>query len=70
MPAKKKNPEQTPEENEFVQLGGELRWSGKGAHLFIPAEFIGWWPQVVLEVSEDRKTIALRCIAAPKGKKK
>ena len=70
MPTKKKNPDQTHEENEFVRLGGELRWTGQGAHLYIPAEFIGWWPQVIVEVSGDRKTITLKCQDVPKGKKK
>lgn len=44
--------------------------TGKGARLFIPAEFIGWWPQVMLEVSGDRKTITLKCTEKPKGKKR
>lgn len=52
---------QQEEDNEFLDAGGSIRWTEKGANIFIPAEFISWWPAVVLDISEDGETITLSC---------
>ena len=46
-------------EIKFIDQGGGIRWTPQGAHLFIPADFINWWPAAALTISRDGMKITL-----------
>ncbi|MDP1831559.1 MAG: hypothetical protein Q8K67_05840 [Geothrix sp.] len=56
MPAKQDSAAKAPtkkKQNALEKVGGELRWTEKGLHLFFPAAIVGHWTALSMEVNDD-----------------